>query len=74
MVEVKGEDKKIIGVVIEVKDDNDLFSKVIKLRDEAEKSGWIFGECEDGREGSNLGVNLNKKKNLIKDIVLCSAS
>lgn len=63
-------------VTIEVKGENDLISRIIKLRNEAEakelgKTCWVYGECENGSKENELGIYLDKKRGLIKDIMLC---
>lgn len=67
---VRKKDDKNITILTEDKDA--LFKKILRLRDEAKESGWIFGECENGSGRKNLGINVDKNRNLVKDIVLCS--
>jgi hypothetical protein len=58
-------------ITIELKGENDLLIKIIKLRDKAGSSGWIFEQCAKNEGKNDLGIELDKEKKLVTDIILC---
>lgn len=54
-----------------------LLSRIIELYNSAsvpvgKLSVWVFGECENGDPGNELGILVNKQKGIVIEILLCN--